>query len=71
MAKANLNSQKRDEITGEAVDPSDGRALEAICADFMGRPEYNMGDGAAIVDYSAPALEEDYESDKSIGGYDK
>ena len=42
LAKKHMaSSQTKDPETGEYIDPSDGVALEAICADYLSDPNWN------------------------------
>jgi hypothetical protein len=42
LAKKHMaSSQTKDPETGEYIDPSDGAALEAICADYLSDPNWN------------------------------
>ncbi len=60
LAKKHMaSSQTKDPETGEYIDPSDGAALEAICADYLSDPNWNPSEEQIAIAKEATEVDDD------------
>jgi hypothetical protein len=69
LAKKHMASSQVKDDEGNYIDPSDGAALEAICADYLSDPNWNPSESESTIEQEIAGLEQQLkDQDEPLGG---